>query len=366
MRIAQIAPLYEAVPPRAYGGTERVVAALCNQLCKAGHDVTLFASGESVTDAHLAAIVPAPLREHMSRQALIDTAPHLHLQMLSEVYRRADEFDLIHAHTDLLTLPFVQLTTTPTVITMHGRLDIDIVSRILPLYPEVPLVSISDNQRRVVDHFPLRWIGTAYNGLNLDQYARQPLNKGGHLAFVGRLTEEKRPDWAVEVSRRTGIPWRVAAKIDPIDIAYWESTIEPLFKANEVDYVGEIAEAEKPAFFADAAATLFPADWPEPFGLVIIESLAAGTPVIALRRGSIPELLTDGVNGYICDDVEEMIDAVARIDLIDPEACRASARRFSDKSMTDRYLEIYEEVLRIERRPVANRTDVDSITLQRL
>jgi glycosyltransferase involved in cell wall biosynthesis len=360
MKIAQVAPLYEAVPPRAYGGTERVVAALCNQLCKAGHDVTLFASGESVTAAHLAAIVPAPLRDHMSRQALIETAPHLHLQMLSEVYRRAGEFDLIHAHTDLLTFPFVQLTTTPTVITMHGRLDIDSVSRILPLYPEVPLVSISDDQRRALDQFPLRWIGTAYNGLNLDHYLQEPVKKGGYLAFVGRLTPEKRPDLAVEIARQAGIPLRVAAKVDPIDFAYWDSYIKPLFEANDVEFVGEITEAQKPAFFAGAAATLFPVDWPEPFGLVIIESLAAGTPVIALRRGSIPELLDDGVNGYICDDVEQMIGAVSRIDHIDLDACRSSARRFSDEAMADRYLQIYDQVLAIEPSLRAD-ADLDSI-----
>jgi len=351
MKIAQVAPLYEAVPPRAYGGTERVVSALCDQLCKAGHDVTLFASGGSVTAAHLAAIVPAPLREHMNRAELIETAPHLHLQMLSEVYRRAGEFDLIHAHTDLLTLPFVQLTTTPTVITMHGRLDIDSVSRILPLYPEVPLVSISDDQRRALDQFPLRWIGTAYNGLNLDRYLQEPLQKGGYLAFVGRLTPEKRPDLAVEIARRAGMTLRVAAKIDPIDFAYWDSVIKPLFEANHVEFVGEITEVDKPAFFGGATATLFPVDWPEPFGLVIIESLAAGTPVIALRRGSIPELLTDGRNGFICDDVDQMVDAVSRVNQIDLGECRSSARRFSDRAMAERYLEIYEDVLAIERRP---------------
>jgi glycosyltransferase involved in cell wall biosynthesis len=277
------------------------------------------------------------------------------------VYRRAHEFDLIHAHTDLLTLPFVQLTSTPTVITMHGRLDIDSVSRILPLYPEVPLVSISDNQRLALDQFPLRWIGTAYNGLNLDQYLCQPLSNGGYLAFVGRLTPEKRPDWAVAVARRAGMPLRVAAKIDPIDYAYWETVIEPLFKANDVDYVGEITEAEKPAFFAGAAATLFPVDWPEPFGLVIIESLASGTPVIALRRGSIPELITDCVDGYICDGIEQMVDAVGRIDLLDRNACRVNACRFSDQAMANRYLQIYDEVLQIERDSGAITTNFDSI-----
>jgi glycosyltransferase involved in cell wall biosynthesis len=285
--------------------------------------------------------------------------------MLSEVYRRAGEFDLIHAHTDLLTLPFVQLTTTPTVITMHGRLDIDSVSRILPLYPEVPLVSISDDQRRVLDQFPLRWIGTAYNGLNLDQYLAEPVQKGGYLAFVGRLTPEKRPDLAVEIARRAGMPLRVAAKVDPIDFAYWETVIKPLFEANDVEYVGEITEADKPAFFAKAAATLFPVDWPEPFGLVIIESLAAGTPVIALRRGSIPELLNDGVDGYICDDIEEMIGAIGRIDNIGSDACRSSARRFSDKAMADRYLEIYDEVLAIERPLGAVHVERDSIASPR-
>jgi glycosyltransferase involved in cell wall biosynthesis len=344
VRIAQIAPLYESVPPRAYGGTERVVAGLCDELSLAGHEVTLFASGDSSTRAHLSPMAPAALREHMTKTELVETAPHLHLQMLSEVFRRGDEFDVIHAHTDLLTLPFVRFTATPTVITMHGRLDLDSVCRILPLYPEVPLVSVSDHQRRALDGFPLRWMGTVYNGLNVAHYHQVAQPKGDYLAFVGRITTEKRPDWAVEVARRAGRRLRVAAKVDPADVEYWRSSIEPLFQANDVENFGEITEAEKPAFFGGAAATLLPIDWPEPFGLVIIESLAAGTPVIALDRGSVSELVVDGVTGFVCRDLDEMTAAVGRLDEIDPQQCRMQAARFTAGVMARRYLDVFRRV----------------------
>jgi glycosyltransferase involved in cell wall biosynthesis len=345
MRIAQIAPLYEDVPPRTYGGTERVIAALCDGLVARGHDVTLFATGGSRTDAQLESVIAASLRVRMDQAELADVGGHLHLRMLADVYQRASDFDVIHSHVDLTTLPFVDASVTPTVLTLHGRLDTTAIQRVLPMYPGVPLVSISDHQREAVDGLPVDWIATVPNGLDLSSYHRQPRGSGRYLAFVGRITGEKRPDLAVEVARRTGWPLRVAAKVDPVDADYYRDEIEPLFDANGVDYVGELAEADKPAFYAGAAATLFPSDWPEPFGLVMIESLAAGTPVIALRRGAVPEVLEHGVSGFICDDVDEMTDAVARLGEIDPAACRRRAEEFGVEQMCARYEAVYEAVL---------------------
>lgn len=345
MRIALVAPLYETVPPQAYGGTERVIAGLADELVHAGHDVTLFASGGSVTEARLMPVVPGPLRSSMTRQELIEVAPHLHLQMIADVYRNAESFDIVHAHSDIWTLPFVWSADVPTVITMHGRLDLDVVQRVFPLYPDIPLVSISDHQRAPLDHFPIRWAGTCHNGLPLDHYLDVPRGAGDHLVFVGRITKEKRAEWAVEVARRAGLPLRVAAKIDPMDTDYWTEVVEPVFRSYDVEFVGEIGEHEKPAFFAGARATLFPIDWPEPFGLVMIESMAAGTPVIALDNGAVPEIITDGVSGFVCDTLDEMVAAVARADTIAPEMCRRRARRFTSAAMAAQYLEIYEMVI---------------------
>jgi glycosyltransferase involved in cell wall biosynthesis len=215
---AQVAPLFESVPPHGYGGTERVIAALCDGLTEAGHDVTLFATGSSETQASLVPMVGSPLRTRMSRAEMIDVAPHIHLRMLADVNGRADEFDVIHAHTDLWTLPFVDSTSTPTVLTMHGRLDLDIVRRVVPQYPNVPLVSISDHQRRPLWRYAVNWAGTVYNGLDLERYLCEPVGDGGYLAFVGRINAEKRPDLAVELARRSGRLLRVAAKVDPLDV----------------------------------------------------------------------------------------------------------------------------------------------------
>ncbi|MDH3681151.1 MAG: glycosyltransferase family 4 protein, partial [Acidimicrobiia bacterium] len=318
MRIAQVAPLYEAVPPQAYGGTERVVAALCNGLVARGHDVTLFASGGSSTDAKLEPVVPRPIRLGATPEEMVHIAPHHHLRMLSEVYRREEEFDVIHAHTGVWALPFTDLARTPTLHTLHGRLDYAVDRKVLPLYRHAPLVSISNSQRRPVAHLPLRWAGTAYNGLELDSYSIER-GSGDYLAYIGRITPEKRPDWAVEVAERAGLPLRVAAKVDPLDVEYWETEIRPLFEASDVEFIGEITEAEKPEFYAGAAALVFPIDWPEPFGLVMVESLAAGTPVIALNRGSVPEVIEHGRSGFVCNDVDEMVAAIGRLDTLDPE-----------------------------------------------
>jgi len=344
VRIAQIAPLYEAVPPVGYGGTERVIAGICDGLTDLGHDVTLFAAGGSTTRARLVEVVPAPLRRRMSREELANVAPHLHLRMLTDVFARADEFDVIHSHADIWTLPFAARSATPTLVTMHGRLDLDHVRQTLALYPHVPLVSVGNSQRGPVRDLPLTWAGTVYNGLNVNRYLVGDIRRQDHLAFVGRLNPEKRPDLAVEVARRTNRVLRVAAKVDPLDVSYYRSEIDPLFRANDVDYIGELGESGKPAFFGSAAATLFPSDWPEPFGLVMIESMAAGTPVIALRRGSVPEVIIDGVTGFVCDDVDAMVDAVRRIDEIDPHECRRHAASFDVATMCAGYEMVYRAI----------------------
>ena len=348
MRIAQVAPLYEAVPPTGYGGTERVIAALCDGLTDLGHDVTLFAAAGSRTRGELVEIVPAALRLRMTRDKMLHAAPHLHLRMLSDVYERAEDFDVIHSHADIWTLPFACRSATPTVLTMHGRLDLDHVRHTLPLYPNVPLISISDHQRRAVADLAVNWAATVHNGLDLSRYHSATTTRRDHLAFVGRINPEKGPAIAVEVARRTGRPLQVAAKIDPLDVDYYEGEIEALFRRNSVAFIGELHEPDKPAFYAAAAATLFPSDWPEPFGLVMIESLAAGTPVIALRRGSVPEIIVDGVTGFICDDVDEMVDAVHRLDDIDPEACRRRAAMFDVSRMCTGYERVYQSLRRYD------------------
>jgi glycosyltransferase involved in cell wall biosynthesis len=345
VRVAQIAPLYEAVPPAGYGGTERVIAALCDGLIDLGHDVTLFAAGSSTTRAELEPVVSAPLRLRMSRQEMVEVAPHLHLRMLADVYRRADEFDIIHSHADVWTLPFADHALTPTVITLHGRLDLDHVRQTVPLYPRVPLVSISDSQRQPLEGLDVYWADTVYNGLDLDRYQTATRGDGGYLAFVGRINAEKGPALAVEIAGRASRRLHVAAKVDPLDVDYYRHTIEPLFSANDVRFIGELEEHDKPAFYANAAATVFPSDWPEPFGLVMIESMAAGTPVIALRRGAVPEIIIDGVTGFICDDLDEMVDAVDRLHEIDPRDCRRRAATFDKVTMCAAYERVYESIL---------------------
>jgi glycosyltransferase involved in cell wall biosynthesis len=291
----------------------------------------------------------------MQSQQLEEVAAHLHLRMLADVYDSVDDdgFDIVHAHTDVWTMPFARFSSVPTLTTLHGRLDIDVARTVLALYPDMPLVSISHEQRRAVADLPLRWMATCPNGLDLDAYLDRRATRGGdYLAFVGRITREKRPDWAVEVARRAGRRLRVAAKIDPTDIDYWEQEIEPLFRASDVDFVGEISEAEKPSFFGGAAATLFPVDWPEPFGLVMIESLASGTPVIALRKGAVPEVLTHGASGFACDSLDEMVAAVDHAQCLSPDACRRDARRFSASAMTDTYLDVYDQLVGERRSPM--------------
>jgi glycosyltransferase involved in cell wall biosynthesis len=243
------------------------------------------------------------------------------------------------------TLPCTTFSPTPTVLTMHGRLDLEHVVRTLPLYPDVALVSISDHQRTPLAGTGVTWAATIHNGLDLSEYRSSRAVRGDHLLFVGRISPEKGPAAAVEVARRCGRALVVAAKVDPVDVEYHRTCIEPLFASNPVRFVGEVGEPEKPALFGAAAATLFPSDWPEPFGLVMIESMAAGTPVIALRRGAVPEVVVDGVTGFVCDTVDDMVAAVGRLDAIDPEDCRRHAATFDAETMARGYLSVYHDVV---------------------
>jgi glycosyltransferase involved in cell wall biosynthesis len=341
MRIAHVAPLYESVPPRLYGGTERIVAYLADALVDLGHDVTVFASGDSGTRAHL---VPA-------RASAFRLDPHplksdlaAHLSMLHDVRRRADEFDLLHFHVDLLHFPLFEDIAERTVTTLHGRLDLADLADIYQRWPRFPLVSISDQQR-----LPLRfahWVGTAYHGLPPELLAPPAAPSGGYMAFLGRISPEKRPDRAISIARRAGRPLKIAAKIDAVDVGYYREQIEPLLAGGGVDFIGEINDAGKRSFLGNADALLFPIDWPEPFGLVMIEAMACGTPVIAWDRGSVREVVDHGVTGFIVDSEEQAVEAVARLPELDrAEIRRVFERRFSAPVMARRYLELYEMVL---------------------
>jgi glycosyltransferase involved in cell wall biosynthesis len=346
MKIAQISPLYEAVPPRLYGGTERVVAHLADALVEAGHDVTLFATGEAQTVATL-----VPVRDRAIR---LDPAPlksdlAAHLSMLHEVRRRAGQFDVLHFHVDLLHYPFFEDLAGHTLTTLHGRLDVKDLDGTYRRWPQFPLASISDHQR-----IPLRrahWLGTVHHGLSPRLYPFSPRPRsrddGGYLAFLGRISPEKRLDRAIAVARRAGWPLKVAAKVDAVDHEYFRAVIEPLLDDPLVDYIGEIGDADKGRFLGDATALLFPIDWPEPFGLVMIEAMACGTPVIAWNRGSVPEVLDDGVNGRIVEDVETAAAAVAQVARLDRRHIRDGfERRFSAAVMADGYLRLYRRLAR--------------------
>ena len=337
MRIAQVAPLYESVPPRMYGGTERVVSYLTEELVAQGHDVTLFASGDSVTRAELVATTPRALR--LDEQC-VDRLAH-HLIMLEEVDRRAREFDLIHYHVDYLHFPWSRRCPVPHLTTLHGRLDIP---DLLPLYrefAEMPVVSISVDQRTPLPR--LEWRATVPHGLPRDLLTFSP-SRGHYLAFLGRISPEKRVDRAVEIASRAGIPLRIAAKVDPADREYYADVIEPMLAeaGAAAEYVGEISDAEKSRFLGGALALLFPIDWPEPFGLAMIEAMACGTPVVAWRRGSVPEVIEEGVTGFMVDGIDEAVRAVGRAARLDRSRCRAEFEaRFTAERMARDYVEVY-------------------------
>lgn len=341
MRIAQIAPLHEAVPPRLYGGTERIVAYLTDGLVARGHDVTLFASADTRTSARL-----VPVRERAIR---FDPRPLVsghaaHLSMLDEVRRRAGSFDILHFHIDLMHFPFFEALAGRTVTTLHGRLDIGDLAEAYARWPDYPLVSISDAQRQPLPD--ASWLGTVHHGVPADLF--QPsLRPGGYLAFLGRISPEKRPDRAIAVAARTGMPLRIAAKIDPVDQAYWDEVIAPLMARHaNVTFIGEIGDADKSEFLGGAAALLFPIDWPEPFGLVMIEAMACGTPVIAWRNGSVPEVIERGVTGHVVSGEDEAVAAVRALGRLDRAAIRrAFERRFSTEVMTAAYEDLFKGLL---------------------
>jgi glycosyltransferase involved in cell wall biosynthesis len=337
MRIAQIAPLYEAVPPRLYGGTERIVAQLSDALVDLGHEVVLFASADSRTRAKL-----VPVRDQAIR---LDSHPlksdlAAHLSMMHEVRRRTQDFDAIHFHVDLVHFPFFEDIARRTVTTLHGRLDLKDLSEVYRRWQQYPLVSVSDHQRRPL---PLgNWISTVHHGVASNAYNPIPEPKGGYLAFLGRISPEKRPDRAIKIAKRAGLKLRIAAKVDPADSVYFDQVIEPLLYDSSVEFIGEISDAEKSSFLGNATALLFPIDWPEPFGLVMIEAMACGTPVIAWRCGSVPEIVEQGVTGFIVSSEEEAVAAVMCSTALDRAMIRtAFERRFTASAMAGRYLEVY-------------------------
>jgi len=341
MKIAQVTPLYEAVPPRLYGGTERVVAHLTDALVELGHDVTLFASADARTRARL-----IPVRDQAIRldPAALKSDLAAHMAQLAEVLDRADRFDVIHFHTDMIHFPFFEGWADKTVTTLHGRLDLKDLAPIYERWTEYGLVSISDDQRRPLPH--ANWRATVHHGMPGDLYRFSPQSQG-YLAFLGRISPEKRPDRAIEIATRLNKPLKIAAKIDAADRAYWDTEIEPLVRASPlVEFVGEIGDAEKSAFLGGAEALLFPIDWPEPFGLVMIEAMACGTPVIAFACGSTPEIIEDGATGFLVSSMDEAVAAAAQAHRLDREAIRARFDlRFSATAMARRYLDVYADLL---------------------
>jgi glycosyltransferase involved in cell wall biosynthesis len=343
MKIAQVAPLYESVPPKLYGGTERIVSYLTEELVNRGHDVTLFATGDSITRAKLVTVAAEGLRMN---ENCVDPIAH-HIIMLQEIAERASEFDLLHFHIDYLHFPLSHLYGYKHLTTLHGRLDIPDLVLLYRKFNKLPLVSISDSQRKPISF--ARFIATVYHGLPLDLFQKGE-GKGNYFAFLGRISPEKGVDRAIEIAKAAGIKLRIAAKIDKPDQAYFDKHIAHLFDDPLVEYVGEISEKEKGEFLGNAMAMLFPIDWPEPFGLVQIEAMACGTPVIAFPQGSVPEIIENGLNGFIVSSVEEAVDAVNRLHTIDRQACRMRFEEcFSASVMAENYERIYESIVKKNR-----------------
>jgi glycosyltransferase involved in cell wall biosynthesis len=341
MRIAQVAPLYESVPPNLYGGTERVVSYLTEELICQGHEVTLFASGDSKTRAKLVAPCRRALR--LDRRC-VNPLVH-HLLMLERVFQDVSRFDIIHFHCDYLHFPLSRRHPCPHLTTLHGRLDIPDLRRLYREFAGEPLVSISDAQRRPLPW--ANWLGTVHHGLPLDLHTFRD-RPGQYLAFLGRISPEKRVDRAIQIARDAGVPLKIAAKVDVVDRSYFEETIQPLLKGARplVEFVGEIGGQEKDEFLGNASALLFPIDWPEPFGLVMIEALACGTPVIAYRKGSVPELLEDGVSGFVVETIAQAVQAVGRVASLSRSKCRQVFEGlFGAARMARDYVRLYHRLL---------------------
>lgn len=340
MRIAQIAPLHEAVPPKLYGGTERVVSWLTEELVALGHEVTLFASGDSVTDAELVPAWPRALRLDPSIRDAV--APHMLL--VESVRRRAADFDVLHFHIDYFPYALFRRQSTPFLTTLHGRLDLPELQPVYDMFDDVRLVSISHAQRKPLPQG--NWLGTVPHGLPAQLLMPQrPQGAQDYFAFLGRIAPEKGPDRAIRIARAAGVPLKMAAKVDRVDQEYFAQAIQPMIARGGVELVGEIGDRDKPAFLSGAKALLMPIDWPEPFGLVMIEAMACGTPVIAFNRGSVPEIIEDGVTGFIVEDVESAVAATRRIDGLSRAGVRARfEQRFTARRMAQDYLATYREI----------------------
>jgi glycosyltransferase involved in cell wall biosynthesis len=340
MRIAQVAPLFEAVPPKLYGGTERVIHYLTQELVARGHDVTLFASADSKTTARLISSAGQALRLNSE---CTDAMPH-HVVQLEEVMARHHMFDIIHFHTDYFHFPFSSRISTPCLTTLHGRLDIPDLQAVFNKFPRQPVVSISDSQRKPLPQ--ANWLGTVYHGLPAKLHA---LNReqGKYLAFIGRISPEKGVDAAIEIAIASNRPLKIAAKIDKADQAYYETHVKSLLDHPLISYIGEIDEEQKTHFLGNASALLFPINWEEPFGIVMIEAMSCGTPVIAFDHGSVPEIIDEWLTGFIVNTIPEAVSAIEKI----PELSRVTIRKmfeqkFTAARMTDDYLDLYEGLLR--------------------
>ena len=340
MRIAQVAPLFESVPPKHYGGTERIVSYLTEELVRAGHEVTLFGSGDSVTSARLI----APCRRSLRKNERCKDPVAREVVLIDHVVEHAREFDLIHFHTGYLHFAISRHLPVPHVTTLHGRLDVPDVVPLYERFRDVSVISISNAQRKPVPW--ANWQATIYHGLPKTQF-RFCAGGGEYLAFLGRISPEKRADRAIEIAKRSGMPLKIAAKVDPADRRYFKRVIEPLLNDPGVEWVGEITDQQKNEFLGNAFALLFPIDWPEPFGLVMIEAMACGTPVIAYDSGSVPEVMEDGVTGFIVREIDEAAEAVGRVRNLSRARCReVFEKRFTAGRMANDYVNLYERMLR--------------------
>lgn len=339
LRIAQVAPLYESVPPKMYGGTERIVSFLTEALISMGQDVTLYATGDSITDARLVPVIPAALR--LDPNKVDQIAPHI--TMVQMVQNDLREYDIVHYHIDYLHFPASHCSKKAHLTTLHGSLGIPELQSLYNMYREPPVVSISHSQRTPLPQ--ANWVGTVYHGLPETLF--QPVySVGKYLAFLGRVSPEKGLDDAIRISKAVGIPLKIAAKVDAADREYFEKVISPMLSDPLIEFIGEVNEHEKQNFIGDAMALLFPIKWFEPFGLVMIESLACATPVVAYGRGSVSEILNDGVDSFVVNNVEEAIAAVRNLNSIDRHSCRSTFdRRFTARHMAENYLQVYREVI---------------------
>jgi glycosyltransferase involved in cell wall biosynthesis len=339
MRIAQVSPLFEAVPPKLYGGTERVVYSLTEELVEMGHDVTLFASGDSITSARL-----APMREQALRlDPTVKDWVACYYRMVELIYRQKDEFDVIHFHIDYFPLALFSRQNVPYLTTIHGRLDIPEFVETYSTFAASPFVSISNSQRRPVPN--LNWVRTVLHGMPADILTPQPV-KQEYAAFLGRISPEKGVDRAIAIAMKAGMKLKIAAKVDNADKEYYDAKIKPMIVGNpDIEFIGEINDAQKPAFLSGAHALVFPIDWPEPFGLVMIEAMACGTPVIAFNCGSVPEVMDDGLTGFIVDNVDQAVKALGKVDTLDRAKVRATFdRRWTARRMAEDYVDVYQSL----------------------